>query len=137
MNTIPITNEAKDSIRKHVQASLEYMENGQLMLNKQEAGKASELLWGGIAQALEALAESRNIRLSNHRSLRWFVAELSRDTGDKSINNIFYQAEALHGNFHSVDMTAQDVATNVNAIRDLVSKLLSMIPPELVNQEDS
>jgi len=137
LNTIPITNEAKESIRKHVQASLEYMENGQLMLNKQEAGKASELLWGGVAQALEALAESRNIRLSNHRSLRWFVAGLSRDTGDKSINDIFYQAEALHGNFHSVDMTAQDVATNVNAIRDLVSKLLSMIPPELVNQEDS
>jgi len=137
LNTVPVNNEVKDSVRKHIRASLEYMENGQLMLKKQEVGKASELLWGGVAQALEALAESRNIRLSNHRSLRWFVAELSRDTGDKSINNIFYQAEALHGNFHSVDMTAQDVATNVNAIRDLVSKLLSMIPPELVNQEDS
>lgn len=137
MNTIKVNNEVKDSIRKHVQASLEYMENGQLMLQKQEVGKASELLWGGVSQALEALAESRNIRLANHRSLRWFVAELSRETGDKSINNIFYQAEALHSNFHSVDMTAQDVATNVNAIRDLVSKLLSMIPPELANQEDS
>jgi len=137
LNTVPVNNEVKDSVRKHIRASLEYMENGQLMLKKQEVGKASELLWGGVAQALEALAESRNIRLSNHRSLRWFVAELSRDTGDKSINNIFYQAEALHGNFHSVDMTAQDVATNVNAIRDLVSKLLSMIPPELANQEDS
>jgi len=137
LNTIKVNNEVKDSIRKHVQASLEYMENGQLMLQKQEVGKASELLWGGVSQALEALAESRNIRLANHRSLRWFVAELSRETGDKSINNIFYQAEALHSNFHSVDMTAQDVATNVNAIRDLVSKLLSMIPPELANQEDS
>ena len=137
MNTIPVNNEVKDSIRKHVQASLEYMENGQLMLNKQEAGKASELLWGGVSQALEALAESRNIRLANHRSLRWFVAELSRETGDKSINSIFYQAEAVHSNFHSVDMTAQDVATNVDPIRDLVSKLLCMIPPELVNQKDA
>lgn len=137
MNTIPASNEVKDSIRKHVQASLEYMENGQLMLKKQEAGKASELLWGGVSQALAALAESRNMRLANHQSLRWFVAELSRETGDKSINNIFYQAQSLHSNFHSVDMAAQDVATNVNAIRDLVSKLLSMIPPELANQEDS
>lgn len=137
MNTIKVNNEVKDSIRKHVQASLEYMENGQLMLQKQEVGKASELLWGGVSQALEALAESRNIRLANHRSLRWFVAELSRETGDKSINNIFYQAEALHSNFHSVDMTVQDVATNIDAIRDLVSKLLSMIPPELTNQKDA
>jgi hypothetical protein len=134
LNTIPVNNEVKDSIRKHVQASLEYMENGQLMLRKQEAGKASELLWGGVSQALEALAESRNIRLSNHRSLRYFVSELSRETGDRSINDAFYQAEALHSNFHSVDMSVEDVVTNVDAIRDLVSKLLSMIPPELVNQ---
>jgi len=137
LNTIPITNEARDSIRKHVQASLEYMENGQLMLNKQEAGKASELLWGGVAQALEALAESRNIRLSNHRSLRWFVAELSRNTGDRSINNIFYQAEALHSNFHSVDMSVENVVANVDAIRALVSKVLSMIPAELINQKEA
>ena len=137
MNTVTVNNEVKDSVRKHIQASLEYMENGQLMLKKQEVGKASELLWGGVSQALEALAESRNISLANHRSLRWFAAELSRETGDKSINSTFYQAEALHSNFHSVDMSVQDVATNVNAIRDLVSKLLSMIPPELANQEDS
>ena len=137
MNTIPVNNEVKDSIRKHVQASLEYMENGQLMLKKQEAGKASELLWGSVSQALEALAESRNFTLSNHQSLRWFAAELSRETGDKSINNVFYQAEGLHHNFHSVDMTVQDVATNIDAIRDLVSKLLSMIPPELTNLKEA
>ena len=137
MNTPVLSNEARDSIRKHVLASLEYMENGQLMLNKQEAGKASELLWGGVSQALEALAESRNIRLANHRSLRYFVSGLSRETGDRSINAAFYQAEALHSNFHSVDMSVEDVATNVDAIRDLVSKLLLMIPPELVNQKET
>ena len=108
MNTPVMNSEARDSIRKHVQASLEYMENGQLMLKKQEVGKASELIWGSVSQALEALAESRNFTLANHKSLRWFAAELSRETGDKSINNTFYQAEALHHNFHSVDMTVQD-----------------------------
>ena len=138
MNTPALTNETRDSIRKHVLASLEYIGNAQLMLNKREAGKASELLWGSVSQALEALAESRNIqRLKSHRSLRWFVAELSKETGDRSINGVFYQAQALHDNFHSVDMTVQDVATNVAAIRDLVSKLLSMIPPELINQKDA
>ena len=130
-----MTNEARDSIRKHVLAALEYMSNGQLMLNNREAGKASELLWGGVAQAFEALAESRNIRLSRHRSLRWFAGEVSRETGDRSINGIFYQAQALHDNFYSVDMTAQNVATNVDAIRELVSKILSMVPSELINRE--
>jgi len=113
------------------------MQNGQLMLNKQEAGKASELLWGGVSQALEALAESRNMRLANHRSLRYFVSELSRETGDRSINNAFYQAETLHSNFHSVDMSVENVAANVDAIRELVSKVLAMIPVELVNKKEA
>jgi len=132
-----LSNEASDSIRKHVLASLEYMENGQLMLNKQEAGKASELLWGGVSQAVEALAESRNIRLANHRSLRHFVSDVSRETGDRSINDAFYQAEALHSNFHSVDMSVENVVANVDAIRALVSKVLSMIPAELINQKEA
>ena len=132
-----LSDEARDSIRRHVLASLEYMENGQLMLNKQEAGKASELLWGGVSQALEALAESRNRRLANHRSLRWFVAELSRETGNRSINDAFYQAEALHSNFHSVEMSVENVAANVDSIRDLVSNVLSLIPIELVNQKQA
>ena len=136
MNTSVPSNDARDSIRKHVLASLQYMENGQLMLKKQEAGKASELLWGGVSQALEALAESRNRRLANHRSLRYFVGELSRETGDRSINDVFYQAENLHSNFHSVDMSVENVGANVDAIRGLVWKLLSMIPPELVSQEE-
>jgi len=137
LNSPVLSREASDSIRKHVLACLEYMQNGQLMLNKQEAGKASELLWGGVSQALEALAESRNMRLANHRSLRYFVSELSRETGDRSINNAFYQAETLHSNFHSVDMSVENVAANVDAIRELVSKVLAMIPVELVNKKEA
>jgi len=95
------------------------------------------LLWGGVSQALEALAESRNRRLANHRSLRWFVAELSRETGNRSINDAFYQAEALHSNFHSVEMSVENVAANVDSIRDLVSNVLSLIPIELVNQKQA
>jgi len=137
LNTSVVSDEARDSIRKHVLSSLEYMGNAQVMLTKQEAGKASEMLWGGVSQALEALAESRNMRLKEHRSLRYFVGQLSRETGDKSINNAFYQAEILHNNFHSVDMDVQSVAANVDTIRELISKLLSMIPPELTSQEDA
>jgi len=137
LNTSVVSDEARNSIRKHVVASLEYMGNAQLMLTKQEAGKASEMLWGGVSQALEALAESRNRRLKEHRSLRFFVAEVSRETGDKGINNAFYQAENLHTNFHSVDMDVQSVAANVDSIRELVSKLLSMIPPELTSQKEA
>lgn len=129
----PDINKGIESIKRHFQVSLHYLENGQIMLNKGEAGKASELLWGSVAQALEAVAESRNFKLANHRSLRWLAAELSRETNDKSINNIFYQAEALHSNFHTVELTVQEVATNVEAIRDLVSKLLSLIPSELAS----
>jgi hypothetical protein len=129
-----VNEEARETIRKYVLASLHYLENALIMLNKLEAGKASELLWGSIAEALQALAISRNIRLKNHRSLRWFVAELSKELGDKDIVAAFYQAENLHSNFHEVDLTPQDVAMVLEPIRETVKKLLDLIPQELVNE---
>jgi hypothetical protein len=131
-----VVEEAREITRKYVLASLHYMENALIMLNKQEAGKASELLWGSMAEALQAVAVSRNknIRLKNHRSLRWFTAELSKELGDKSIVAAFYQAEHLHSNFHEVELTAQEVSMVLEPIRDTVKKLLDLIPKELVNE---
>ena len=126
--------EARHAIRKYVIASLHYMENALLMLNNRDSGKASELLWGSMAEALQAVAASRGIRLANHRSLRWFIASLSKELSDKSIVGAFYQAENLHSNFHEVELTPEDVAMVVEPIRTTVARLLDLIPKELVNE---
>ena len=129
-----VIDEARETIRKYVLASLHYMENALIMLDNREAGKASELLWGSMAEALQAVAASRDIRLKNHRSLRWFMAELSKELGDKSIVDGYYHAERLHTNFHEVDLTPEDIALVLEPIRETVKKLLDLIPKELVNE---
>ncbi|MEK7777332.1 MAG: PaREP1 family protein [Chloroflexota bacterium] len=128
-----MVSETKETVTRFVRASLHYMENASVMLSQQEAAKASELLWGSIAQALQAVAISRNVRLANHRSLRWFVSILTKELGDRTILDGFLQGERLHSNFHEVDLTVEDVALSVDPIRAAVSKLLELIPPELVS----
>jgi len=126
--------QAQENVRKHVRASLQYLENALAMLNKGEAAKAGELLWGSVAQALEAVAVSRDLSLANHRSLRWFASNLARELNDRTLANGYWQAEALHSNFHAVDLTAEDVSELVEPIRTTVAKLLALIPPELVQE---
>lgn len=126
--------EARDTVRKYVLASKHYMENALLMLNSRDAGKASELLWGSMAEALQAVAAFRGKRLSSHRSLRWFVARLSKELDNKSIVEAFYQAEALHSNFHEVEFNPEDVAMVLEPIRTTVAYLLDLVPRELVNE---
>ena|SRR3990172_3402692 len=126
--------EAREAVKKYELASLHYMENALLMLNSRDAGKASELLWGSVAAALKAVAASRGIRLANHRSLRWFISTLSSELGDRTLVDGFWQAEALHSNFHEVDLTPEDVAVLVEPIRKTVERLLALVPPELLQE---
>lgn len=126
--------EARYAVNKYIKASLHYMENALLMLRNKDAGKASELLWGSMAEALQAVAASRGKHLANHRSLHWFVAQLGKELEDKDLVAAFYQAEALHSNFHEVELTIEDVAINLEPIRTTVLKLLKLIPSELLDE---
>ena len=126
--------EAQNRVRKYVVSSLRYLENGQSMLLKGEAEKAGELLWGSIAQSLQALAASKNMpQLRSHRSLRYFVSTVSREINDRRLNEVYWQAEKLHSNFHEVELTTEEVAEFVDPIREAVQKIHSLIPAELVS----
>lgn len=127
--------ESRDRVRKYVVASLHYLENALVTLRSGEAGKASELLWGSMAEAVQAVAASRGKRLANHRSLRWFIGELGKELGDKSIVERFYLAEGLHTNgFHEVEYTQRDVEGMLEPIREAVKKLLDLVPKELLDK---
>lgn len=112
------------------------MENALLTLNSGEPGKAGELLWGSMAEALQAVAASRGIPLKNHRSLHWFVGALGKELNDRSIIEAFYEAEDLHSNFHEVELSTEDVALLVQPIREAVNKLFGLIPKELIEEPE-
>lgn len=127
-----MTTDAREHLKRYITNSVRYLENALDSLEKREAGKASELLWGSIAEALQAVAASRNMHLANHRSLRYFASQLAKELEDRSINDSFIFAERLHSNFHEVELEVEDVAAMVDSIKETVSKLLKLIPEELL-----
>lgn len=111
------------------------MENALVFLQRGEAGKASEFLWGSVAEALQAVAASRGVRLANHRSLRYFATTLAKELGDRSLIEGFSHADRLHSNFYEVELELADVAAVVEPIRNTVAKLFALIPEEALREK--
>lgn len=132
-----MTTQAQESLKRYVSNSLHYLENALLLLQKGEAGKAGELLWGSVAEALQAVAAYQGKHLANHRSLRYFAAALAKELDDPTITDGFQRAEFLHGNFYEVDLEVRDVALAVEPIRNTVKKLLSITPEEAIQDRST
>jgi len=120
------------AIQRYIEHALQYLENGLIALQKGEAGKAGELLWGGVAEATHALAATKNVPLPSHRQLHNFVLRIAEELGDKSIAEDFLLAESLHHNYYEVELEPRDVEVVVPRIRELVTKLFKLIPPQAV-----
>ena len=67
---------------------------------KDEPGKAGELLWGSVSQAVHAVDASRGSVIAGHRSLLNFVGNLGKEIDDQFFANNFESAKSLHNNFY-------------------------------------
>ena len=128
------TGDAFDAVQSHLVHSRQYFENADSTLHEGEAGKAGELLWGSVAQAVHAVAVSKGLPVKTHRELKNFVIQIARDLDDETIATNFALAESLHHNFYVVQQEPEDIALVLPAIREIISKLISLIPPELLEQ---
>ncbi|NQT47508.1 MAG: hypothetical protein HQ578_00880 [Chloroflexi bacterium] len=122
--------EVKERVERHKAQSVHYLENAFHFIEAGDAEKASEFLWGGMAQAIKAVAASKGIWLRSHRHLRDYALELTKELQDESIKNTFYHAQSLHSNFYETGLLMEDVAMLAEDVRAEVAKLLSLIPEE-------
>ena len=120
------------AVRTHAAHSIQYLENGLIALRDLEAGKAGELLWGSVAQALEAVAVHNSHTIQSHRDLKNFAIQLSKDLEDEAILEKFVLAESLHQNFYAVQQEPLDIEILVPTVKDLVARLIDLIPPEIL-----
>lgn len=127
------TNNIK-SIQRYIEHANQYLDNGLIALQRGEAGKAGELLWGGVAEAVHALAATKNVPLPSHRQLHNFVLQISEELGDESVAQDFLLAESLHHNYYEVQLEPKDVGVVVPRIRVLVNKLFEQIPPQALSE---
>lgn len=121
-----------EAARRYVLHARQYLENGLVALQLGEAGKADELFWGSVAEALHAVAVLAGRPITTHRDLKNFALQLARDLKDEAIENNFLIAESLHKNFYLVEDEPEDIAVVVPVVQALVTRLFEQIPREAI-----
>ncbi|MBI4304254.1 MAG: hypothetical protein HY665_07975 [Chloroflexi bacterium] len=101
--------DVKGEVEKYVAQSLRYLRNASKSIDDGNADKASEFLWGSMAQALKAVAASRGIQLRNHRQIWDFAEGSAKELEDRSIYDAFLHANYLHSNFYEAELELKDV----------------------------
>jgi hypothetical protein len=97
-------------IERHIIHAREYFANALELLQRGEAGKAGELFWGSVAQALQAVAAYKNIPVRTHRELKNFAITLAKELADPALLTSVNLAEGLHSNYYEVALEPRDVA---------------------------
>jgi len=116
------------TIKKYRNRSIHYFENALKFLEAGDAEKASEFLWGSMAQALKAVAARKDIQLRSHGSIRKYAMELAKALKDDSIRHAFERAQSLHSNFYESGLILEDVAMGAEEVKAAIAKLLRFIP---------
>jgi hypothetical protein len=119
--------EAKKKIEQHKKLSEHYYKNAIEYINKRDAEKASEFLWGSMTQAIKAVAARKNIWLRSHRQIKEYTLELARELDDDSIRCAFDHAQALHSNFYESGLELEDVALGAEDVKKAVKKLFDLL----------
>ena len=119
-----------EAARNHVFHSRQYMDNALEALEKNEPGKAGEMLWGSITQAVHAVDAWRGPVVIRHRGLLNFARNLSREIDDESFPNNFLSAKSLHDNFYHPELEMGDVEVALPGIQRAISQVLALLPEE-------
>ena len=120
--------EVKERTGKYKAQSIHYLENAFLSMEAGNVEKASEFLWGSMAEALKAVAASRSRELRHHREIGEYARELARQLGDEAISDVFGNASYLHTNFYEAELTIEEVYTYASRIKAIIGKLFDFIP---------
>ena len=105
-----------------------YLSNAAVMFREGHPEKSSEMLWGGMAQALKAVAALKSRRLKTHREIRSYARALAKERDDGMLQDAYGLAELLHSNFYEGFTDAGSMLSHSKEIRASVEKLLDLLP---------
>ena len=88
-----------------------YLAKAAQLWNKSEIRKASEMLWGAIAQYLKALAACKGQAISTHRKFYPFVRQLAKERKNPYLRKEFVELGLLHNNFYDEEIPPEDFGT--------------------------
>ena len=131
MATAPAPN--PQAAQNHIFHCRQYMDNALEALDKNEPGKAGELIWGSVTQAVHAVDAWRGPVIDDHRRLMNFARDLGREIGDAAYPNNFRSARSLHQNFYIPVETREEIEELLPGIQQAINQILALLPDEVRN----
>jgi hypothetical protein len=119
-----------EAARNHVFHCQQYMDNALEALQKNEPGKAGELLWGSVTQAVDAW---RGPVIDDQRSLMNFAYSLETEIGDPSFRFVLRSASSLHHNFYVPVDTVEEIERLLPGMQAATTDILGLLPDEARN----
>jgi hypothetical protein len=117
----PIDLETKAEI--YLKLSEKYLRDSEEFLTKKDLVQASKKAWGAAAQIVKALASKEGKELRSHGELHRYVAELSKEKGDREIMKFWFSATSLHQNFYENWFPEEAVRSAVEDVKNFIEKL--------------
>lgn len=115
-------------IERYRDLSIHYLQNAFEFIDAGDAEKASEFLWGSMAEALKAVAACKGVKIIRHWDIGDYAKNLAKERQDEAITDVFGKASNLHSNFHEGELSMEQVSAYAQRIRSEVDKLLRLIP---------
>ena len=122
-----------EAARNHVFHCRQYMDNALEALEKNEPGKAGEMLWGSVTQAVHAVDAWRGPVIDDHRRMMNLAYSLEREIGDPSFRFVLRSASSLHHNFYVPVDTKEEVERLLPGIQAAIDQILALLPEEARN----
>ena len=121
----------KEAVERHLFHCRQYMDNALDALGQDELGKAGEMLWGSVAQAIHAVDAWRGAVIVNHRDLMNFSVRLGREIDDPAYPNYIASARRLHENFYIPDESREQIEALLPGIQRAIAQLLALLPEDV------
>ena len=105
------------------EASHELLAQARTELAAGDLRQAAEKGWGAAAQIVKSYAEYRGWPHYSHRYLFTTINDLTRESGDTDIYDLFLVANGLHSNFYEHSFDAILIARDLDRVEQLIDKL--------------
>jgi len=112
----------------YLKQSREYYDNGLTFLSRGRSGKASEMIWGAVAAAIRAVAESRGHEFRTHQGLRAYINGITKELEEPELWRDFKAVEALHVNFYEPSEDLASVEELGKIAKRLIDRLIGLTP---------
>ena len=122
-----------EAARNHIFHCQQYMDNALDALQKNEPGKAGEMLWGSVTQAVHAVDAWRGPVIDDHRRMMNLAYSLEGEIGDPSFRFVLRSASSLHHNFYVPVDTKEEVERLLPGIQAAIDQILALLPEEARN----